>query len=199
MFSASYKPAPEPSRTLDCSQSQQHIKFVFVLNVSLLTMALAAWLLVKAWNNCKNHSLTWRPWSQSCLSSTLPVDSDRGETMLFRAVIQPLFFSESSNIRRTRLKTSWRRKSNIKQLKSQMFLSGRRGNTGVKVQRFFIQKLQFLRSDSEPAGDVEAQLDAFTESVSVSLSYMMLYHTSVLIFHHIMTLVYLRMYVTLHS
>lgn len=116
------------------------------------------------------------------------MDSDRGETMLFRAVIQPLFFSESSNIRRTRLKTSWHRKSNIKQLKSQMFLSGRRGNTGVKVQRFFIQKLQFLRSDSEPAGDVEAQLDAFTESVSVSLSYMMLYHTSVLIFHHIMTL-----------
>ena len=107
------------------------------------------------------------------------------------AFSSPCSVCPAPNSRRTRLKTNWRRKSNIKQLKSQMFLCERRGNIGVKVQRFFLQnigELQFLRSDSEPAGDVEAQLDAFTESVSVSLSYTMLYHTSVLIFHHIMTL-----------
>lgn len=52
--------------THECSQSQQHIQFIFVLNVCLLKTALAAWLLAKAWNNRKNHVLTWKRWSQCC-------------------------------------------------------------------------------------------------------------------------------------
>lgn len=83
-----------------------------------------------------------------------------------------------------------------------MFLSERRGNIGVKVQRSFLQNfrgLQFLRTDSEPAGDVEAQIGALTELLRVSLSYTTLYHTSVLIIHHIRTLIFLKMYLTLCS
>lgn len=115
------------------------------------------------------------------------------------AFSSPYSVCPAPNSRRTRLKTSWRRKSNIKQLKSQMFLSERRGNIGVKVQRSFLQNfrgLQFLRTDSEPAGDVEAQIGALTELLRVSLSYTTLYHTSVLVFHHIRTL---KMYLTLCS
>lgn len=83
-----------------------------------------------------------------------------------------------------------------------MFLSERRGNIGVKVQHSFLQNirgLQFLRTDSEPAGDVEAQIGALTELLRVSLSYTTLYHTSVLIIHHIRTLIFLKMYLTLCS